>query len=71
MRVPRAHPAYPIGLGPSGPDELLDDADQLVRRSHMKSMLLVYTDTALVDALPEGEMDGLLRTCFDHVDELR
>jgi hypothetical protein len=36
----------------------------------MKFMLLVYTDTALVDALPEGEMDGMLRTCFDHVDEL-
>jgi len=36
----------------------------------MKFMLLVYTDTALVDALPEGEMEGMLRTCFDHVDEL-
>ena len=36
----------------------------------MKFMLLVYTDPALVDALPEGQMDGMLRTCFDHVDEL-
>jgi hypothetical protein len=36
----------------------------------MKFMLLVYTDTAVVDALPEGEMEGMLRTCFDHVDEL-
>jgi hypothetical protein len=36
----------------------------------MKFMLLVYTDSSLTDALPEGEMDGMLRTCFDHVDEL-
>jgi hypothetical protein len=36
----------------------------------MKFMLLVYTDSALIDALPEGQMDGMLRTCFDHVDEL-
>jgi hypothetical protein len=37
----------------------------------MKFMLLVYVDPDLVDALPEGEMDGMLRTCFDHVDELQ
>ena len=36
----------------------------------MKFMLLVYTDPALVDALPEADMDGMLRTCFDHVDDL-
>ena len=36
----------------------------------MKFMLLVYTDESLMDALPEGEVDGMLRTCFDHVDEL-
>jgi hypothetical protein len=36
----------------------------------MKFMLLVYTDEALMDALPEGELDGMLRTCFDHVDQL-
>jgi len=35
----------------------------------MKFMLLVYTDEALMDALPEGELDGMLRTCFDHVDQ--
>lgn len=37
----------------------------------MHFMLLVYVDPALVDALPEGEMDGMLRTCFDHVDHLQ
>ena len=37
----------------------------------MKFMLLVYTDTALLDALPDGELDGMLRTCFDHADELQ
>ena len=36
----------------------------------MKFMLLVYTDEALMDALPDGELDGMLRTCFDHVDQL-
>jgi hypothetical protein len=36
----------------------------------MKFMLLDYTDEALMDALPEGELDGMLRTCFDHVDQL-
>jgi hypothetical protein len=36
----------------------------------MKFMLLVYTEEALMDALPEGELDGMLRTCFDHVDQL-
>jgi len=37
----------------------------------MKFMLLVYTDTAMLDALPEGEMDDMLRTCFDHTDQLQ
>ena len=36
----------------------------------MKFMLLVYTDTAMLDALPDGELDHMLRTCFDHTDEL-
>ena len=37
----------------------------------MKFMLLVYTDSALLDALPDGEMDDMLRTCFDHADQLQ
>ena len=37
----------------------------------MKFMLLVYTDTAMLEALPEGEMDDMLRTCFDHADQLQ
>jgi hypothetical protein len=37
----------------------------------MKFMLLVYTDTAMLNALPDGELDGMLRTCFDHADELQ
>ena len=36
----------------------------------MKFMLLVYTDSSLLDGLPDHQMDGMLRTCFDHVDEL-
>jgi len=36
----------------------------------MQYMLLIYVDAALADALPEGELDGMLRECFDHVDDL-
>ena len=37
----------------------------------MKFMLLVYTDPSMLDALPDGEVDGMLRTCFDHTDQLQ
>ena len=37
----------------------------------MKFMLLIYTDPALMDALPEGRVDAMLRDCFAHTDELR
>ena len=37
----------------------------------MKFMLLIYTDPDLVDALPEGRLDAMLRDCFGHMDELR
>lgn len=36
----------------------------------MKFMLLIYIDGELADALPEGSLDGMLRDCFDHVDDL-
>ena len=36
----------------------------------MQFMLLIYIDGELADALPEGELDGKLRECFDHVDGL-
>jgi hypothetical protein len=37
----------------------------------MKFMLLIYIDGALLDALPEGQADAMLRDCFEHTDELR
>jgi hypothetical protein len=37
----------------------------------MQFMLLIYTDSTLMDALPEGRTDELLRECFAHTDELR
>ena len=37
----------------------------------MKFMLLIYTDAELLDALPEGEADAMMRNCFDHADELQ
>lgn len=36
----------------------------------MKFMLLIYIDGELADELPEGQLDGMLRDCFDHVDHL-
>ncbi len=36
----------------------------------MQYMLLIYIDDDLANALPEGELDGMLRECFDHVDGL-
>jgi hypothetical protein len=37
----------------------------------MKFMLLIYTDQNLIDALPAGEYDQLMRGCIQHADELR
>jgi hypothetical protein len=37
----------------------------------MKFMLLVYTDDTLLDALPEGQFDTMMRGCLDHADDLR
>jgi hypothetical protein len=33
-------------------------------------MILIYTDPTLMDALPEGRLDAMLRDCFAHTDEL-
>jgi hypothetical protein len=35
-----------------------------------KFLLLVYTDTALMNALPDGRFAGMMRDCFAHADEL-
>ena len=37
----------------------------------MQFLMLVYTDTALMDAIPEGQYDTMMRGCFEHADELR
>jgi hypothetical protein len=37
----------------------------------MKFMLVIYNDRALLDALPAGEADGMMRDCLTHADELR
>jgi len=37
----------------------------------MKFLLLIYIDHSLLDALPEGEFDGMMRHCLGHADELR
>jgi hypothetical protein len=37
----------------------------------MKFMLLIYIDSGLLDALPEGQADGMMRDCLTHADELR
>lgn len=37
----------------------------------MKFLLMVYTDPALMDALPQGEFDRLMKGCLEKADELR
>lgn len=36
----------------------------------MKFMLLIYNEGALLDALPAGEADEMMRGCLSHADEL-
>jgi hypothetical protein len=36
----------------------------------MKFMLLIYNDPAMMDALPEGQADAMMRECFHHAGEL-
>ena len=36
----------------------------------MKFLLLVYIDESLLDALPAGEFDTMMRGCLVHADEL-
>lgn len=37
----------------------------------MKFLLLIYNDPTLVDALPPGEADGMMRSCLAHADQMR
>jgi hypothetical protein len=37
----------------------------------MKFLLLIYTDDALLEALPAGQADAMMRDCFSHADALR
>ncbi|MEP6574763.1 MAG: YciI family protein [Gemmatimonadota bacterium] len=37
----------------------------------MKYMLLIYTDDSLLDNLPEGQADDMMRACLSHADELK
>ena len=37
----------------------------------MKFAVLIYTDAALLEALPEGQYDAKMRNCLAHADELR
>ena len=37
----------------------------------MKYLLLVYTDAEMLEALPEGEYDGMMKHCLEHADELQ
>jgi hypothetical protein len=37
----------------------------------MQFLLLVYTDATLLDALPEGQYDTMMKGCLEHADELQ
>lgn len=36
----------------------------------MKFMLLIYNEDALLDSLPDGEADDMMRNCLSHADTL-
>jgi hypothetical protein len=37
----------------------------------MQFLMLVYTDTTLLDTVPGEQYDTMMRGCFEHADELR
>ena len=37
----------------------------------MQFLLLVYTDTELMDALPPGRYDTMMKSCLEHADALQ
>ena len=37
----------------------------------MQFVLVIYNDPDLIEALPPGEADAMLNTCFGHADDLR
>ncbi|WP_114239249.1 YciI family protein [Dyella sp. C9] len=37
----------------------------------MKFLVMIYCEDALLEALPPGEFDAMMRGCFAHADELR
>ena len=37
----------------------------------MKYLMMIYSDEALLDAMPAGEFDTRMRHCIRHADELR
>ncbi|NUR21875.1 YciI family protein [Frateuria sp.] len=37
----------------------------------MKFLMMIYVDDTLLQALPEGEFDTMMRGCLAHADELR
>ncbi|HET7233794.1 MAG TPA: YciI family protein [Longimicrobium sp.] len=37
----------------------------------MQFIVLIYNDPTLMDTLPQGEADSMLRTCFAHADEMQ
>lgn len=41
------------------------------RTTPMQFLVLIYEDRSLLDALPEGEYDSMMRGCIAHADELR
>jgi hypothetical protein len=42
-----------------------------MRDTAMKFLVLIYTDSALLDGLPPGQFDERMRNCLAHADGLR
>jgi hypothetical protein len=60
---------------PAGParaaGESIDCGREPVAEDSMKFLVMIYNDDQLIEALPDGEYDTLMRGCIAHADKMR
>jgi hypothetical protein len=71
--IPRARLRGAARLDTFGADRGVRKPSHQTRASSdpMKFIVLIYIDQSLMDSLPAGKADGMLRDCFAHTDELQ
>src|SRR5207244_12971025 len=45
--------------------------DRPSQRTTMKFLVMIYNDDQLIEALPDGEYNTMMRGCIAHADEMR